>query len=44
MLAHLTAAQKSEMNVNAVNAIILYLGDKALRELGIAKETFAVLM
>ncbi|MCI50023.1 ubiquitin-protein ligase, partial [Trifolium medium] len=42
MSAHLSAAEKTEMNDKAVNAIILCLGGKVLRE--VARETSAVLM
>jgi len=42
MSAHLTLAEKTEMNDKAVSAIILCLGDKVLRE--VARETIVVSM
>ena len=42
MPAHLTLVEKTEMNDNAVSAIILCLGDKVLRE--VARETTVVSM
>ena len=42
MPAHLTPAEKTEMNDKAVSAIILCLGDKVLRE--VARETIVVSM
>ncbi|MCI78573.1 cytochrome P450, partial [Trifolium medium] len=40
MPAHLSAAEKAEMNDKAVSVIISCLGDKVLRE--VARETSAV--
>ncbi|PNX65342.1 cytochrome p450, partial [Trifolium pratense] len=42
MPAHLSAAEKTEMNKKALSAITLCLGDKVLRE--VARETCAVSM
>ncbi|MCI83754.1 glutamate receptor 3.6, partial [Trifolium medium] len=42
MSANLSEEEKTEMNDKAVNAVILYLGDKVLRE--VARETSAVRM
>jgi len=42
MPAHLTPAEKTEMNDKAVSAIIMCLGDKVLRE--VARETNVVSM
>ncbi|MCH82501.1 cytochrome P450 [Trifolium medium] len=42
MPAHLTPVEKTEMNDKAISVIILYLGDKVLRE--VARETIVVSM